>query len=132
MLNLVKFKNENMHWVSYIKFSLLNSLLSLRGFLPFPLVNQQFLQFKTKLYHLLQKNISFNISDSYCLAVVTNNDYLYLYKYSNIGGWLQLVYGFFKGIESIMPFNHMNKMYLFVSMKNSATVISVYSQGLHW
>ncbi|XP_037045485.1 uncharacterized protein LOC119080959 isoform X2 [Bradysia coprophila] len=74
---------------------------------------------------------AFTVDDAHCLAVVTTNGYLYLFKYNNIEGWLQIVYGFFKDIESVMPFSHLNKIYLFVSMNNSATVIGVHSQGLH-
>ncbi|KAJ6641891.1 hypothetical protein Bhyg_06836 [Pseudolycoriella hygida] len=92
----------------------------------------QFQLFQTlTLQSSIKTFAAFAVHDAYCLAVVTTNGYLYLYKYNNIEGWVQFVYGFFKDIESVMPFNHLNKMYLFVSMKNSATVVGVYTQGLH-
>lgn len=64
------------------------------------------------------------------MVVVTQNDHLYLYKYNYLEGWIASAHGYFKGVETVVPFQLAGRDYLFVSMKSASTALVVYHQGI--
>lgn len=62
------------------------------------------------------------------IATVTSSGYFYLHHFNQIEGWVSATHGYFKNIETIVPFGFSNKTYLFVSATDTATIMSYYHQ----
>lgn len=71
----------------------------------------------------------FWFSDSNYMAVVTQNSFLYLYKYNYLEGWVRATFGYFKDIETVVPFSYNQRDYLYVSMRSAATALVVHQRG---
>lgn len=86
-------------------------------------------------YHFYQKLIfkssiksfaTFSIDNQSYIATVTSSGYFYLHRFNQIEGWTSATYGYYKNIEKIVPFDYLNKIYLFVSASDTAAVMSYY------
>lgn len=63
------------------------------------------------------------------MAVVTQNSFLYLYRFNYLEGWVRATFGYFKDIETVVPFSYYQRDYLYVSMKTAATALVVHQRG---
>lgn len=79
---------------------------------------------------MIEAMVPLSIDDFNYMTVVTQNDYLYLYKYNYLEGWIPVTFGYFKDIETVVPFQYYGREYLYVSMKATATALVVYHQGV--
>lgn len=74
------------------------------------------------------KPLHFVFADANCVAVLTQNSFLVLYRFNHLAGWVRVTHGYFKNIEWVLPMHFEPNEYLYVSMQSSAIALEVHSR----